>query len=322
MSTDSVTVSRPPRHALVIGAANVDLCGHADSALNLQESNPGKLDISVGGVGRNIADNLARLGADSRLLSIVGDDHWGQQIMALTVLAGVNIDLCITQHNARSSSYLSLHNPDGEMKLALNDMSIIDKLDKSALSRCEESIKASDVLVLDANLSESALALCFSYGHQTVFVDPVSSAKAVKLIPFLASVNTLKPNRLEAQLLSDVVISSKSDISKAANVLHDKGVENVFVSSGSLGGYWSVQYGEQADFFPVCTINDSTIANVTGAGDALMAALSYCALHGWDWRTTGRFAMAASAVAVSTDSTINSQINKSLVLQVMEQTIC
>lgn len=310
------------RHGLVIGAANIDLCGRANDALKLQESNPGELDISVGGVGRNIADNLARLGADSRLLSIVGDDHWGRQIIDATAQAGVDVDLCITQERARSSTYVSLLNSDGEMKLALSDMSIIEQLDEDVLSRYAESIKASHVLVLDSNLSESALALCFSYGHSAVFVDPVSSIKAVKLKPFLASINTLKPNHFEAEILSGVTISSQTDVVSAANALHDKGVENVFISSGQLGGYWSVQFGALADHFPVPVYRNNLVVNVTGAGDALMAALTHCHLQRWDWRTTGRFAMAASAVAVSTETTINEQLNESLVLQVMEQKLC
>lgn len=309
-------------HALVIGAANIDLCGHSNRMLNLEESNPGKLDISIGGVGRNIADNLARLGADSRLLSIVGDDHWGQEILSATRRAGVNVDLCITQQKARSSTYLSLHNPDGEMQLALSDMDIIDLLEKDALTPSADKIIASDVLVLDANLSESALAHCFSSAHPTVFVDPVSSAKAIKLKPFLSSINTIKPNHLEAQLLSGVTISSQDDVAIAASSLHDKGIENVFISSGKLGGYWSIDFGADADMFSVPTFYDKSIVNVTGAGDALMAALIYCKLQHWDWRTTGYFAMAASAVTVSTDATINPQINESLVLQVMEKNLC
>lgn len=317
-----MNISTGQCHALIIGAANIDLCGHSIGVLNLQESNPGKLDISVGGVGRNIADNLARLGADSRLLSIVGDDHWGQQILISTQLGGVNVDLCITQQQARSSTYLSLHNPDGEMKIALSDMNIIDLLGKDVLAPCADKIIASDVLVLDANLSESALEHCLSYGHPAVFVDPVSSAKAVKLKPFLASINTIKPNHLEAQLLSGVTISSQDDVAVAARSLHDKGIENVFISSGRFGGYWSTGFGADAELFPVSTFSENSIVNVTGAGDALMAALVYCRLRNWDWRTSGNFAMAASAVTVSTVATINPQLNESLVLQVMEQNLC
>ncbi len=307
---------------LVIGGANIDLCGRAFQNFKPDESNPGKLDISVGGVGRNIADNLARLGADSRLLTIVGDDHWGQQILTLTEQAGVNVELCISLALARSSTYLSLHNPDGEMQIALSDMSIIDQLNASELSQQEEQIKASDVLVLDANLSDNALEYCFSCEHQAVFVDPVSSAKAIKLKPFLSAINTLKPNRREAELLSGLAITSVSDIASAAKEIHQKGVENIFISSGALGGYWSTDFGANADLFPTSSLSESPIANVTGAGDALMAALIYGKTRGWDWRTVARFAMATSAVTVSVESSINSQLSESLVLRSMEQRLC
>ncbi len=322
MTTNPQQVAVKDSYALVIGAANIDICGYSAQRLKTHESNPGKLDISVGGVGRNIADNLARLGADSRLLSILGDDHWGQQILNLTRQAGVNVELCVRRENARSSTYLSLHDPDGEMQLALSDMGIIDTLNSDDLLPSTSQINNADVLVLDANLSDAALSHCFSYKHPTVFVDPVSSVKAIKLKPYLAMINTLKPNHLEAELLSGVAITTATDVAIAAKVLHQKGVENVFISSGALGGFWSTDFGVVVESIPIAAVIGSSVVNVTGAGDALMAALVYGCLNDWDQKKRGRFAMAASAVTVSVDSTINPDLNELLVLQVMEQNVC
>ena len=63
----------------VIGGANIDIHGRSTQALRSNDSNPGDVHISAGGVARNIAENLARLGADTRLISAVGDDHWNHE---------------------------------------------------------------------------------------------------------------------------------------------------------------------------------------------------------------------------------------------------
>lgn len=57
---------------VVLGGAVVDVIGHPSGKLIPHTSNPGSLKLSIGGVGRNIAEGLARLGTHTKLLSIVG----------------------------------------------------------------------------------------------------------------------------------------------------------------------------------------------------------------------------------------------------------
>ena len=68
-----------------------------------------------------------------------------------------------------------------------------------------------------------------------LFCDPVSTVKAEKLRPILHRIHTLKPNRLEAELLSGVPIREKADVPKAAQALLNKGVQRLFISLGSDG---------------------------------------------------------------------------------------
>ena len=82
-------VLREGPYAVVIGGANMDICGCSHDNLRIGDSNPGRVRTSAGGVGRNIAENLARLGTDTRLLSAVGNDQYGHHLLDVTQRAGV-----------------------------------------------------------------------------------------------------------------------------------------------------------------------------------------------------------------------------------------
>ncbi|MBY5992153.1 PfkB family carbohydrate kinase [Ferrimonas balearica] len=308
----------PERYALVMGGANMDLCGVADTPLVDGDSTPGSLTASAGGVGRNIADNLARLGSRVEFVSALGEDRWAEQLIESCRLAGVGTEHCLKVPGATTSSYLSLHDSDGEMRLALNDMSLIDRLDAEQIERRRGPIDRASALVLDANLSETALAALFARPVEApVLVDPVSQAKAHKLKPFLGQIDTLKPNALEAALLAGQPLESDADLPKVADALHELGVPRVLLSLGSRGAYAS-ENGVGQRYQSSAT----EVVNVTGAGDALMAGLAHGRLAGWSFADTVPFALAAARLALATKTTINATMSEAAVRRLMENTPC
>ena len=62
----------------VIGGINIDIEGSPFKPLLKEDSNPGRIEMSFGGVGRNIIENAARAGGETAMISVVGDDHMGQ----------------------------------------------------------------------------------------------------------------------------------------------------------------------------------------------------------------------------------------------------
>ena len=98
-----------------VGAANLDLNGASCAPLHLRDSNPGHISLSAGGVTRNVCENLARLGADVKLLSCVGDDVFGSYIRRSCVEAGIDIRYLHEARGAHSSIYLSILDADGDM---------------------------------------------------------------------------------------------------------------------------------------------------------------------------------------------------------------
>ena len=115
-------------YCVVVGAINMDIRGVADIHYPQAASNPGSIHCSAGGVGRNIAHNLALLGRDVHLISAVGSDFYGETLLEQTRQAGVNVSSCIRLHGHNTSTYLSIANQQEETVLAINDTHILQQL--------------------------------------------------------------------------------------------------------------------------------------------------------------------------------------------------
>ena len=274
------------RVVLVFGGANVDIEGRSFSPLIAGDSNPGNVTRSPGGVARNIAENLARLGTPTRLYTILGDDPDGRWLHEHTHEAGVDMSGTLWIRDAPTSTYLSILDPRGEMAVAISDMDILSHLGPEQVPVA--ALVNAAVVVVDANLEEETLDRIFGIAADTpVFVDPVSTTKATRIGPFLDRIHTLKPNRTEAEVLSGTEITDQATLWQAAERLLEAGVARVVVTLGSEGVFYADTHGSGT----IAGVR-RPLASVTGAGDALMAGLVWAHLEGKTLR---------EAVAVGTD---------------------
>jgi len=293
-----ILASQP--YMVVLGGANMDLRGSTSQPLRFADSNPGRISCSPGGVARNIAENLARLGADCRLLSCVGDDLHGRALLESTRQAGVDIRHVLVLPDASTSSYLSIHGPDGDMAIAINDMDILQRLDARQLAPQRELIRHAGLIVADANLPEQALAWLFAEARAPVFVDTVSAFKAERIRPWLGQIHTLKPNRLEAASLSGLALDSPADAPAVAAWFHQQGVRQIVLSLAGDGVYYSGT--DQQGWSPAPKVS---IVNATGAGDALMAGLASAWQQDMPLAAAVRFAQACAALTLSCPASNN-----------------
>ncbi|MFV0430976.1 MAG: carbohydrate kinase family protein [Alphaproteobacteria bacterium] len=300
-------------YIVAIGGANMDLYAQSHEPLILEDSNIGKLGFSAGGVVRNIAENLARFGSKVFLLSVVGDDIWGKTLIKQTKEAGVETKYCLSLQNRQTSTYLSVHQPSGEMKVAINDMTIVDELSPSYLKHHKALIQQAHIVMIDANLSEQALAYIFSLNHDCVFVDPVSVIKAKRLLPYLNQIKLIKPNHHELAILAGQIVEDEESQNLALKKLHNQGVEYIFLSRGEKGAYMS-----HKDYLKCFPIIKQDVKNVTGAGDATMAAIAHGYIKGWSWERIGQFAMMAAYITASSSTTINPNITEKMIVEKME----
>lgn len=284
------------RYALVIGAANMDITGSSDHPLVAHDSTPGQVRCAPGGVARNVAENLARLGIDVRLVSVVGDDVYGASVLESTRRAGVDVRGCQIVSGHSTSTYLSLHGPDGDMLLALNDMVILDQLTPERLAGSTDLLRQAAALVVDCNLLDASLAWIVARARgMPLFVEPVSVFKCRRLLPWLGQLHTIKANRLETQALTGMVVDTDDAVVAAAGWLHQRGLRQVVLSLGDRGLYWSEHDGG-CGWQPALPVQ---VVNATGAGDALMAGLVYSWMEGSTLRDAVAFATGCAGLTLT-----------------------
>jgi pseudouridine kinase len=294
-------VLRSATYAAVVGAVNMDIGGQSTQPLVAGDSNPGRVRMSLGGVGRNIAHNMALLGVDTRLVTAFGDDVYAQKIAASCGELGIDISQSLTVPGGATSTYLFLGGPDGDMALAVSDMEIYDHLTPAFLSARQGYLNNAQLIVVDANLPEETIRWLAENAKVPLFADPVSTAKAAKLKGILGKLHTLKPNRIEAELLSGVAITDEASLEKAADALLDTGLRRVFISLGGDGVYAADHTGGRLRL--PCL--PGKLVNATGCGDAFMAALAWAYLEGTDLEGTARAGLAAASIAMEGAQTIN-----------------
>ncbi len=285
-------------YVLVVGAANLDILGVAQTLLVSGDSNLGRIRCAPGGVARNTAENLARLGHTTHLIAAVGDDAFGRTLLDVTRAAGVNIELCAVFTEHATSTYLAVHHSQGEMAVAVNDMGIVDTITPEYLAAHTAMVQQASAVVVDCNLSADTLAWLLSQSKAPVFVDAVSAAKCLRIRPHLRHIHTLKLNQIEAQTLTGLPCESTADIQAAAAWLHGQGLRQVLVSLGKRGMLWSdVQAGQGLQAALPCKV-----VNVTGAGDALLAGWVHAFMHRQPLADAARFAQACAAFTVSCEA--------------------
>ncbi len=292
-------VSTAP-YAVVVGGVNMDIGGVSSAPLVRADSNPGVVRMSLGGVGRNIAHNMALLGVDTRLLTAFGDDGHAQRIAASCGELGIDISRALQAPGERTSTYLFIADERGEMELALSDMDIYRHITPAFLASRSQLLQNAQLVVADANIPAEAIQWLAQHVKPPVFADPVSTAKAEKLRPVLGRLHTLKPNRIEAELLSGVAITGEASLNRAADALLETGLRRVFIS---LGGDGVLAADHSGRVRLPCLKGD--MVNTTGCGDAFMAALAWAYLKGTALEDTARAGLAAAAIAMESGETIN-----------------
>ena len=290
----------------VIGAVNMDLAGTPTNPLREGDSNPGRITLTPGGVGRNIAENLSLLDRKVSLITIMGNDPYAQMIRDHCLKAGIDLQYSFTEPGENTSAYLCINGQDGDLNVAVSDMSICDRLTPDRLEPLLPLLNHGSMVIADANLPEETLAWIAKHITVPVAADPVSVSKACRLKPLLCRLTLLKPNVPEAELLTGVTIRGDLNLSRAADALHRLGVKRVYLSLGSRG-VWADDVREGGMLIPCAP---GTIVNTTGCGDAFVAAAADAFLNGLDTMEAARRALAASAICAEDNAAVSPKLSQ------------
>jgi pseudouridine kinase len=287
---------------LVVGAAGIDTKGRAHRALTPGTSNPGNIRISVGGVGRNIAENLARLGVPVTLLSAVGDDDAGHTVLAESARNGVDVSHVLISKKQHTAAYLAIHDGDGGLAVSVDDMEIMASITPRLIYARRALVKDSAMVVMDSNLSPAAIATLIKLAGRyqvSVCADPTSTVLASRLKKHLSELYMVTPNVPEAEVLVGSRISGRQKALAAAKRLVNAGVQIALISLAEMGTAYATP--EESGHIPAI---QSEVVDLTGAGDALSATIVFGLLNDFSIDEAVRLGVSAAALTVRCRETV------------------
>jgi pseudouridine kinase len=291
-------------HVLVIGAAVTDIIGRATSTLHSATSNPGQVRTCYGGVARNVAENLVRLGMETALITAVGDDDAGRQMLDHASNAGIATECSIIVEDMPTGAYLAVLDDQGALHFALDDMSVIGSITPAYLRDHASLFKGAAAVVVDANLPPKTLASAVSLAKRSgvpIGADPTSVGLALRLEPHLSDLWLITPNEAEAEALCPhpVPHADRLQAIDAARHLVSQGVDIAIITMAEFGvGYATA---ESSGHIPAV---NTDIVDPTGAGDAHTAALIFALLNGIPLDEAVRLGVSAASLTLRTTGSV------------------
>jgi len=321
------------KNIVVIGGCNLDITGCSNHSLIDADSNPGLISQSAGGVGRNIAENLAHLNNYVTLISALGVDKSGDWLLEHCRRAGINMDNIVRQPNINTGTYLAINNTNGMLHSAIADMTILDSINSELLAHKHSLLRSSSMLLIEANIHSSCIEWLSKQQLSTpIYADAVSATKAVRLLPILPYLTALKVNRDEAIAILTAANAHRSKgnnyniksshLKSLSSVQDDElahqliklGVKNVLLSLGDQGVLFANQQQQIKQ-----AIYSVTASNDTGAGDALFAAFIHGQLAAWPIDETLAFASACAAVTLASNAANDPDLSEANMKRWMSQ---
>ena len=299
-------------HVLVIGSAGVDVKGRPSQDLKWETSNLGRVRSSIGGTARNIAENLARLEVQTILLTAVGKDSAGKQVIRRCEKAGIDCHHVLTVPGARTGTYMALLTPEGELITAVSDFAVIESVGSNYLIGHERLFAEAAMIVLDANLSLSALETAFELAVRydvRVCVDPTSPALAINLCPYIDRMYMVSPNAAETTALcglSDPAHDYDTAI-HAARHLVTLGAKVAVVTLGDQG----LAYADGSGGGHLPAIGTHVI-DPTGAGDAFSGAVIFGLLNDVPLDEAMRLGVTAASLTLHSPHTVLPTLSQEL----------
>ncbi len=288
---------------VVIGACGVDVIAAPQQLPSLGERLPAKMRLAFGGVGHNVAANLALLGQPVRLISAVGRDPWGEALLAHLQNLGVD-----TQGVLRTASptgaYVGVLHPQGGLAYSLYTTGTLQALTSTHLHQHEALFRDAAAVFVDANLPPRTLRTAFALARRhrlPVAADPTAPPLAPRLRPYLSRLAMITPNHREAAALLDQPLPQDdlALILRAARSLVAQGVDLAVITLAEFGLCYATS--EASGHIPALK---TPVLDPTGAGDALSATLLYALLHEIPVDDAMRLGISAASLTLASPGTV------------------
>ena len=294
--------------ALIIGAANFDIKGRMLHPPVLMSSNASAMRTSFGGVARNVAENLARLGTPVTLLTAVGDDYAGEDILSSADDVGIDVSRALIIENETTGTYLAALDERGDLYLGLDDLRVLRHITPDYLRLHKDAFRECDIVAFDLNLSEAAMLTAIRQAHEydkPICVDPTSTVLAARLRPYLSMVNIVTPNLAEAEMMLGCdPIRTQAEALHAARQLVSAGVEIAVITQAERGACYATE--EESGQFPALRVD---IVDTTGAGDSLTAMVIFGYLNDLPISDALQLGLRAAALTLRSAETVAPELS-------------
>lgn len=285
---------------LCIGSVLWDVIGRSASVMRQGSDVPGRITRIPGGVAMNIALALARSGLTPVLLTAIGRDAEGDELISACNARGMITDLVYRSDDLPTDVYMAVEGANG-LIAAIADAHSLEAAGAKILTPlldgrlADTNAPYSGPVALDGNLTHQLLdeiARGPAFANADLRVAPASPGKAERLLPFLQTGRgTLYVNLEEAGLLCQQTFDNSR---QAASEMLRRGACRVLVTNG----------GDDASFADVDNLITQTppqvlVTRVTGAGDTFMAAHIAADIRGAHPDDALRQALEAAATYVS-----------------------
>ncbi|SEQ04900.1 pseudouridine kinase [Faunimonas pinastri] len=305
-----------PMRVTCIGGATVDRKYHARRPLIPETSNPVEARRSFGGVARNVAENLVRLGVRTSLLSTVGDDENGRAVLRHLGDLGADVSQVFAHASLPTAEYVAVLGPDHDLVLGLADMAIFDTLEPAHLERSWPHLAASAWVFGDCNPSADVIRNLIRRAQSARFglaVDAVSRAKVLKLPSDLSGIDVLFLNRDEAETyLAERGDKGDRPPQQVAQALCAAGAGSVVLTMGAEG--LVVAAGGEIRHLPA---PPAIPVDVTGAGDALIAGTLQRLVSGDDIFSAARIGARLAALTTETEASVHPGLSPGLLADLL-----
>lgn len=297
---------------LVIGSMGIAVKAHVPDPLQWGTINLGEIRNTIGGNARNIAENLARLDVDVRLLSAVGRDGPARRVIRWTRKVGVNCRYVRVVDDARTANFVSLVDENGEPTVSIHDYAVMEHVDSNYLWKHEPLFENAAMLVIDSTLSDEALATVFEIADRyyvRVCADPTAPALAGRLRPYLPHMYLITPNAAETAILCDLdsPVQERDVAIDSARKLVSMGAMIAVVTLGDMG----VAYADGSGSGFIRAVRAQPV-DPTGAGDAFMGAVIFGLLNGVEVDEAMRLGMTAASLTLQSRETVLPQLSQEL----------
>ncbi len=300
------------RPIVCIGGANIDRKMRTTAPLQMGTSNPVHVQETFGGVARNVAENLARLGAPTQLLTAVGQDPAGAHLLVALRDCGVDTSGCLSVADLSSGTYTAVLDDAGEMVLALAHMAVCARQTPEWLRQCAAQRAAAGLVVADLNLPADSVAQLLHDAQTSaapLVIVAVSEPKMANLPADLSGLSLLILNVGELHARVARRLDSTEDTAVACRELHAQGVRRIIVTRGAQGVWYSDGYKDNGvlHHIPAPSV---TVRDVTGAGDSFSAAVCWSLYHAPDDLDLAvRRGVALSALTVQAEQSVLPDLN-------------